>query len=175
MILPTRSAEVLGATIDPEVTMQTLEYRTVDKSGWGEGPWKGEPDKMQWQDEATKLPCLIVRNAGGALCGYVGVAEGHPLYGKGYEDFDVDVHGGLTFADKCADFGNEAEHICHVPAPDEPQHVWWFGFDCAHGYDLSPRAQCSSLPSLRQSGTYKDVPYVKAQIAQLAQQLAQVV
>jgi hypothetical protein len=38
--------------------MNTIEYRNVvDKSTWGEGPWNNEPDKAQWQDEATKLPC----------------------------------------------------------------------------------------------------------------------
>ncbi len=41
--------------------MEKIEYRTVDKTGWGEGPWQSEPDKRQWQDEATGLPCLIVR------------------------------------------------------------------------------------------------------------------
>ena len=57
--------------------METIEYRTMDKSVWGPGPWQNEPDKRQWQDEATGLPCLIVRNSMGALCGYVGVSEGH--------------------------------------------------------------------------------------------------
>lgn len=64
--------------------MKALEYRTLDKSKWGDGPWHREPDKMQWQDEATGLPCLIVRNHGGAWCGYVGVNDGHPLYATGY-------------------------------------------------------------------------------------------
>jgi hypothetical protein len=65
--------------------MQTIEYRGhVNKEDFPAGPWMGEPDKKQWPDPATKLPCLIVRNAMGALCGYVGVTEGHPLYGKKY-------------------------------------------------------------------------------------------
>lgn len=64
--------------------MKTIEYRTKDRSEWGAGPWSNEPDKVQWQDEATGLPCLMVRNHSGAWCGYVGVAEGHPLYGQGY-------------------------------------------------------------------------------------------
>jgi hypothetical protein len=64
--------------------MQTLEYRTIDKTGWGEGPWLGEPDKRQWRDPATGLPCLIVRSPSGALCGYVGVSVGHPLHGVDY-------------------------------------------------------------------------------------------
>ena len=82
--------------------MQTIEYRTHDKSEWGPGPWQSEPDKRQWRDEATGLPCLIVRGPSGALCGYVGVSRGHPCYGKDYDDVTVEVHWGLTFASKCA-------------------------------------------------------------------------
>lgn len=59
--------------------METIEYRTADKSQWGEGPWTAEPDKRQWRDEATGLPCLIVRGPHGAFCGYVGVAGGASL------------------------------------------------------------------------------------------------
>lgn len=77
------------------------EWRTQDKSAWGAGPWQDEPDKAQWVDEATGLDCLIVRNYGGALCGYVGLPESHPLHGADYEKPNVDVHGGLTFADGC--------------------------------------------------------------------------
>lgn len=69
----------------------------------GVGPWNNEPDKAQWVDDATGLDCLIVRNHGGALCGYVGVPEGHPAYGKDYDTVDVLVHGGLTFASLCAE------------------------------------------------------------------------
>lgn len=57
-----------------------------DKASWGPGPWHDEPDKIQWVDEETGLDCLIVRNHGGALCGYVGVPDGHPAYGVGYSD-----------------------------------------------------------------------------------------
>lgn len=64
--------------------MEKIEYRTMDKSKWGHGPWHQEPDKVQWKDEATGLPCLVVRNHGGAWCGYAGVSEGHPLFGIGY-------------------------------------------------------------------------------------------
>ena len=63
--------------------MKTMEYRTIDKSTWGEGEWQNEPDKKQWQDEETNYPCLIVRSpVSGSLCGYVGVSEGHALFGK---------------------------------------------------------------------------------------------
>ena len=66
--------------------MNELEYRTADKSQWFRGEWDNEPDKMQFTDEETSLPCLIVRNDGGALCGYVGVSDGHPFFAKHYND-----------------------------------------------------------------------------------------
>lgn len=66
--------------------METKEYRTIDKSSWARGEWDQEPDKRQWRDEATGLPCLIVRNSAGALCGYVGVSTDHPLHGKDWDD-----------------------------------------------------------------------------------------
>lgn len=64
------------------MTMETIEYRTVDKSKWGDGPWQDEPDKKQWRDPETGLPCLIVRGPGGALCGYVGVPANSPAFGR---------------------------------------------------------------------------------------------
>lgn len=150
--------------------MKTLEYRTVDKSGWGDGPWQSEPDKKQWLDPATQLPCLIVRNLSGVLCGYVGVAPGHPLYGLPYDDCeDLDVHGGLTFSGACG-HGDEAKSICHVPGNGEPDTVWWFGFDCAHAYDLSPNPRCRVF-GLSKEEVYRDVVYVTAEVEKLALQL----
>lgn len=57
----------------------------VDKSTWGDGPWTTEPDKLQFVTE-TGLAGLVVRNPGGALCGYVGIDRAHPLYGIGYNE-----------------------------------------------------------------------------------------
>jgi hypothetical protein len=126
--------------------MQTMEERNVDKSAWGDGPWQNEPDKKQWVDEETGLPCLIVRNGHGALCGYVGVPNGHPWYGVSYDDVRVEgdewpeVHGGLTFSDKCQEGGK----ICHKVEPGEPDDVWWLGFDCAHSGDMWPAGRSRS-------------------------------
>lgn len=98
--------------------MNATEWTRLDKSTWGDGAWQSEPDKVQWVDDTTGLDCLIVRNNGGALCGYVGLPESHPFHGKDYGQCSqnppcedswcdhspgsrVDVHGGLTFADSC--------------------------------------------------------------------------
>lgn len=85
--------------------MKTLEWTTVDKSKWGRGPWDGEPDKKQWQDEVTGLPCLAVRNpSGGNWCGYVGIPKRHPLHGVGYSD-EVPILGALLEARKARPVG----------------------------------------------------------------------
>lgn len=159
--------------------MEPMTWTTVDKSGWGDGPWQSEPDKEQFTDEATGLPCLIKRGPVGALCGYVGVAEGHPWFGVMYQDLDADVnvHGSLTFSDFCHE-GPEDETICHVPGPGEPDRVWWLGFDCAHAWDLAPamRAEMASLgiPGIDADETYRPIGYVKAECATLAAQAAAV-
>lgn len=169
-------------------TTFTREYRTVDKTSWGPGPWQDEPDKAQWIDPATGLDCLLVRNGGGALCGYVGLPPEHPWHGKGYSECLVGcgddwcyrhspeatarVHGGLTFAAACADTADESRHICHVPEPGRPHDVWWFGFDCAHSQDYSPAYahRWERIPS----EVYRDVEYVQDECAALAQQLVEV-
>lgn len=157
--------------------METKEYRTVDKSAWPRGEWDDEPDKMQFPDEATGLPCLIVRNPGGALCGYVGVSARHPCFGKDWHDDNVsglEVHGGITFGDHCQETDDESKHICHVPANPAEDGVWWLGFDCAHCWDVSPKyAEQFSHPG--DGTTYKSIAYVKNQIRGLAQQLASLV
>ena len=160
--------------------METKEYRTIDKSTWGAGPWQDEPDKMQFPDPESGLPCLIVRNPQGALCGYVGVSEGHHYYKKDGYEFDLSVHGGITFTSMCSPGDDESHGICHTPGPGEPDHVWWLGFDCAHAWDVCPKMNAD----LRAAGlhhygadnddVYRDIAYVKSQIASLAKQLQEV-
>jgi hypothetical protein len=159
--------------------METREWRDdqLDRSRWGSGPWNDEPDKAQWPDPTTGLPCLLKRSRMGNLCGYVGVPEGHPWHGKGYDDIDAEVHGGLTYSDQCEEIERPEEGICHIPGPGEPDNVWWLGFDCAHFMDLVPsmaqtyadagidRSDRDTLPEV-----YRTVAYVKAECASLAQQ-----
>lgn len=152
--------------------MKTITYRTIDKTTWPRGPWDKEPDKVQWQDKATGLPCLAVRHPDwGHWCGYVGVAEGHPCFQAEYVDVDLGGHGGINFAAMCTPGESEATGICHVPGPDEPAHVWWFGFDCAHAFDLMP-----NFPAMRNTkgDTYRTLRYVRGVCAEMAQHLKEV-
>lgn len=145
------------------------EHKT-DRTDWPAGPWDNEPeDRISWTDAATGLPCLMVRGGGGAWCGYVAVAPGHPWHGKGSDEVPADVHGGLTYADAC--FGP----ICHVPAPGASDDVWWLGFDTSHAWDLRPadwraykRDAAGHVPVM--IGEYRDVAYVRAEVTSLAAQ-----
>lgn len=179
----------------------------------GTGPWVDEPDKIQWVDNATGLDCLMLRNHMGNWCGYVGVPKDHPLYDKDYdqccqpedcEDWSdcydkghltpnraVEVHGGLTFADFCSP-GEPVDGICHVAAEGREEKVWWLGFDCGHGMDLSPGMLAWEVehgftdPRVLVTGEegvekkpwgyrrYRDVDYVVMEVENLAAQLAAV-
>ncbi len=144
------------------------EYTTIDKSKWKRGAWDNESDKMQFIDEETGYTCLIVRvNHHGALCGYVGVHEGHPTFEKDYDSVNAKVHGGLTFSGHCQKGKAEAMGVCHVPEKGETDNIWWLGFDCAHAYDVCPGYNWN----VDESSVYRDVGYVKNEIKQLARQL----
>ncbi len=133
---------------------------------------------MQWQDKASGLPCLAVRNPLlGHWCGYVGVPHTHPYSGLDDQHpaiSHLDAHGGITFTKGCAVDANEATGICHVPAAGENDRVWWFGFDCGHCFDVSP-CLAATFPSLYLDGlsyqTYRTLHYVRAECRALATQL----
>ncbi len=167
------------------ITEPTITPHVVDRSGWDNGPWDNEPDRIEWRHHG--VPCLLVRSTLGNWCGYAAVAPGHPLYEKDYSgcaqtpacdterycghspDGFVDVHGGLTYSGACEG------HICHVAQPGEPDPVWWFGFDCGHAGDVSPGMIATMRQFARSSfaahGTYKDAAYTRAEVERLADQL----
>jgi hypothetical protein len=159
----------------------------VDKSTWGEGPWQHEPDRLEWRHAG--LPCLARRGPMGQWCGYAAVSPGHPLHGVAYStehdavrelvdhfqlaayacspDGILNVHGGITYSDFCHD------DICHVPAPGEPDNVFWFGFDTGHAFDYIP-GMAARWPdkTLHRGEEYRTLAYVQAETNQLAEQLA---
>lgn len=123
----------------------------VDKSTFPPGPWQAESDHEDWIDDSTGLACHINRCGGsGHLCGYVGLPEGHHLFGVKYGDINVNVHGGLTYSAQEGD-------------------LWVIGFDCAHSGDYTPGYAWASEHSRRKS--YKTFEYVKAEIESLLQQV----
>ncbi len=143
----------------------------TDKTKWPAGPWQSEPDRVEWQHDG--FACLIVRQPElGHLCGYVAVPPGHPWHGLNDssvydlpEDKQPSAHGGVTYAERCQGT------ICHVPAPGEPDDVWWLGFDAAHSGDYSPgiAAICGSRQP-NSYETYRDIGYMRVECERLARQ-----
>jgi hypothetical protein len=141
---------------------------------WGPGPWCREADRLEWRRHG--LVCLMTRNPLlGNLCGYVGVAPGHPLHGVDRDQVSwLRVHGGVTYGAAC----DEERGVCHVAPPGEPDDLWWFGFDCLHHCDVSPmhamyygfRAEACDADM-----RYRDQAYVCNRIEGLADQLADAV
>jgi len=136
----------------------------IDKSSWGDGPWQHEPDRVEWK--AHGFHCLITRNDFMVhLCGYVAVPPGHPWHGK---QPNADAHGGVNYAESCAG------KVCHVPAPGESDDVWWVGFDCGHGGDISPGTawalKSHGMDYFSRGWSYRDLPYVTAEVEGLALQ-----
>jgi len=85
-----------------------------------------KPFKIEREWVHAGLSCAVVQaREDQHRCGYVRVPQGHPLYGASYETPNVEVHGGLTFAElePCT------EH--------KDGQGWWFGFDCAHFMDAT--------------------------------------
>jgi hypothetical protein len=128
-------------------------------------PWENEPDSLDF--EADGLPCAMRRNGRyGTWCGYVGVGEGHPLFGLPYNHplklpaswfegrkvdegtgpMDIFMHiisGAKSIDDACPiSLALHVHRGCnyaddHVPG-SKPDGRWWFGFDCGHAGDYMP-------------------------------------
>ncbi len=144
------------------------EKYVCDREGWPPGEWDSEPeDRIDFIHAG--FSCMLLRGPVGSWCGYVGVGEDHPAFGKNY--VDVSVHGGLTYANTCHG------QICHAPQPGMPANVYWLGFDTAHAGDESP-GMLKYFPNKRgdrypgYSESYKNKFYVRAETEQLAEQLA---
>lgn len=141
----------------------------IDKRSWGAGPWEGEPDIERWVDIDTGLQCLAWRNeVSGTWCGYVGVPRKHALHGVHYELLeDVEVHGGLTFS---------GPRVLSVGAREGDDQIHWFGFDCAHAFDMMPAIDAmlrQKMPDLRRENriVYRRLGFVQAECTDLAAQI----
>lgn len=168
---------------------RTVNRRIANPAGWGEGPWQAEPDKIQYVDPSTGLPCLIIRApSSGALCGYVGTYPGHRWHSMDWGDYPWEdsplAHGGINYTDFCAEWAPEEMGVCHVPARGGPGPIWWLGYDCGHvaTRDRAPGTEAlmkyfkvpHSFMTENAFGhplTYKTVGYVMAVNASLAQQI----
>ena len=150
-------------TTENTITPEQYSER-IDRSSWRRGPWDGEPDFVRF--ESHGLPCIVLRHPrSGHLCGYVAVPPGHPWHGVDFatlwrEDGCPNVHGGVTYAERCAG------SVCHVAKPGDPDDVWWLGFDANHAWDVSPRDASWG------DGDYRDIGYMRRECERLAEQCA---
>lgn len=173
--------------------MRPYTCKKADHSKWQRGPWSDEPDAAEWTDEVTQLPCAILRHSHfGHLCGYVGVSQGHPLHGKGYNDR---VKVPLGAMERCVNVGGDIGYIgifaasigmnedkseanlslilfCHgglsyADKSETEDDLWWFGFDAGHCDDVSPYL----ARPWADDAVYRDISYVRHQCERLAWQI----
>lgn len=80
------------------------------------------------QSEEFGLKTAMLKNQWlGVYNGYVGLPKNHMLFGLHYDIINesIDVHGGLTWS---------ADHLPN----QQPDGLWWVGFDTAHAGDVVP-------------------------------------
>lgn len=157
--------DLISADLTHEVAVSEM-----DKRDWGDGPWQNEPDLLMWIAKAPPhYRCQITRSFFGSLCGYVAIPPGHPAHGVYFADgrlraLGLPSHRGLSYS-------GEATH-----------GHWVFGFDCGHGFDIQPAAdarwlrEMSAAPDAGRPAwmrtAYRDMPYVRGIVEQLAAALA---
>ena len=114
-----------------------------------------EGDELKWDYTCSNgviIHCSIHRNSVKALCGYITLTKDSSLYGVGYDELNINTHGGLTY-----DGYDKNEN-------------WVIGFDCAHYGDLTPYFILSDDYPFNSFGEYRDMEYVKKQCESMAEQ-----
>lgn len=94
-----------------------MEYLLTQERSFAECK-QDNPGTIYYDEIINGFRCLVMRGPF-SLCAYVGVPEGHKLYGVDYYKPDIQCHGGLTFSDK----GGDKRY---------PSGWWFFGWDYAH-------------------------------------------
>lgn len=142
-----------------------------NKAFWPAGPWHDEPDRIDWVDPPTGVPCMMRRNDFGAWCGYVAIPPTHPWVNLSRDEMSPSphCHGGLTFKDHWEDW--KPENGDRYRDADIGTTLPWIGFDCHHGFDLGPALSSDHSDENR---VYRDVQYVTAEVVHLAQHVIDV-
>lgn len=128
---------------------------------------KSEGDEFEFEYKGLK--CYMARHLrSGHWCGYVAIPKGSRLEKSlsyystdselGLSEFEkavngIRVHGGITYTGK--------------RKKDDPTTYW--GFDCAHCFDLSPNYE-----SVGHDEVYRDKEYVIKECKDLAEQIKEI-
>jgi hypothetical protein len=149
--------------LSADLTIEHVETGLVDRTGWGPGPWDGEPDRVMWAAAAPPhYRCMVSRADAelGHLNGYVAVRQGHPAHGLDCDNaalHEIEVHGGLTFTGRGV------------------EDSWVLGFDCGHHLDVQPGMDAHmTFADERWRPQYKTIAYVRGEVERLAAQLARI-
>ena len=136
----------IGYEIDPELA------DIVNKEG----------DFEEWIDPYSNYMCRISRNLHFQTWnGYVRLPKEHPCFGKGYDDIDVNVHGGLTYSDS----------YFPTHTNNTPDGYWWLGFDTGHAWDRQPRIFIHFPPYHFRENVYRDKDYMIKEVTELVKRL----
>jgi len=109
--------------------------------------------------------CNIKRNFLHVWVGYIYIPQGHPCFGKFYDDINVNVHGSLTFS---------------LPKTLNGINYYVLGFDTGHYDDIIPDGYVNDAWDNDNDNdndnevikpTYKDYNFVKQETMNLADQL----
>ncbi len=118
--------------------------------------------EKDWSTKAGLRAVVLKDEEMGHRMGYVAVPKGHPTFGAGYGSSllsEIDVHGGLTYADG------------HGEYPIEAPDLWWLGYDCAHSGDLVP-GLVARFGSMGQHDVLRTLDYCERECERLAEQLS---
>ena len=84
-------------------------------------------DKFVVETQYVKddIECVTILNIPmGIRCGYIGVGDNSPLYGKNEEDLPLSAHGGITYASRFPPRTFESIQ--------KGRNLYWIGFDTGH-------------------------------------------
>ena len=155
--------------------------------------------EKDWTSKA-ELRCVVIMTDMGHRCGYVGVTNIHPFYGKGYSDpapieefekvaeGDIGKRGVIDLI--CCDpdkphigiLFNVHGGITYSAGSDKypvKSNLWWFGYDCAHcddSKDLSEMSDAVREIELQYptGGIVRSLDYCIQECESLAEQLMKI-
>lgn len=114
------------------------------------------------------MKCVVVMRPMAHRCGYVGVEEGHPLYGKHYNSYldikkedvmDREISGIIPLICAALDEDDRIRidayfhvhgGITYSDGGENSEYpilsdLWWFGFDCGHSGDSNDYTEAKKL------------------------------